>query len=124
VGERVNRRLGFVPSPELVGHVAAGTAVIERADRDVISFYLTTQAFRTSEVRVLLKQGLGEKLHATTSKTFHVAIPIERHLLVRAFASDPSRMLFDAETYERFRTERRAEIWRLLLAAMGASASV
>jgi hypothetical protein len=51
-------------------------------------------------------------------------IPVDRHLLVNEFASDAGGLLFEAETYERFRTERRAEIWRHLLAAMGASASV
>lgn len=59
---------------DLVGHVAAGSAVIEPADRETISFYLATQAFRTSEVRVLLKQGLGEKIEAADVQTFHVAM--------------------------------------------------
>ena len=59
---------------ELAGHVAPATAVIERADRDIIALYLATQAFRTAEVRVLLKQGLGDKLHATDLQTFHVAM--------------------------------------------------
>jgi hypothetical protein len=59
---------------ELVGHVAVGTTVIEPADRDTISFYLATQAFRTSEMRVLLEQGLGDKLEAADLQTFHVAM--------------------------------------------------
>ena len=59
---------------ELAAHVAPGTAIIERADRDIITVYLATQAFRTAEVRVLLKQGLGDRLHATDVQTFHVAM--------------------------------------------------
>jgi hypothetical protein len=59
---------------EFVGHAAAGTTVIEPADRETISLYLATQAFRTSEVRVLLKQGLGDKLEAEDLQTFHVAM--------------------------------------------------
>jgi len=46
-------------------------------------------------------------------------IPVERHLLVSEFATDPTRLLFDAATYDRFRAERRREIWKLLLAVVG-----
>ena len=59
---------------ELAGHVAPGTAVIERADRGIITFYLATQAFHTAEARVLLKQGLGDKLQATDLQTPHVGM--------------------------------------------------
>lgn len=50
-------------------------------------------------------------------------IPVERHLLVDEFASDPSRLVFDAETYDRFRTQRRGEIWKLLRSAMESDGS-
>ena len=56
----------------VAGHVPPGTAVIEPAEREVFSLYLATQAFRTPEMRVLLKQGLGDKHDVTNLQTFHV----------------------------------------------------
>lgn len=41
-------------------------------------------------------------------------VPIELHLLADEFASDPSTLKFDKETYDRFRTSRRRAIWRSL----------
>lgn len=59
---------------DVAGEAPPGAAVIEPADREVMSFYLATQAFRTPEVRVLLEQGLSHKLRATDLQTFHVAM--------------------------------------------------
>jgi hypothetical protein len=39
-------------------------------------------------------------------------VPIEKHLLVADFASDPATLLFDLATFNRFRMERRTEIWK------------
>jgi len=38
-------------------------------------------------------------------------VPIERHLLVAQFASDPSTLVFDKATFDQFRTLRRDAIW-------------
>lgn len=46
------------------------------------------------------------------------AIPIEKHLLVSRFADDPTLLAFDRTTYDTFREERRAEVWRLARAAV------
>lgn len=59
---------------EALEECSPGTVVIEEGDRGIMSQYLATQAFRTSEVRVLLKQGLGDKLEAADLQTFHVAM--------------------------------------------------
>jgi hypothetical protein len=46
------------------------------------------------------------------------AVPVEKHLLLREFSEDPSRLTFDAETYHRFREMRRAKISELLRGAV------
>jgi hypothetical protein len=54
--------------------------------------------------------------------------PIEKHLLLDEFATDPSRLVFDVETYKDFRVRRAEAIWRIcertvnpeLLASKGA----
>lgn len=51
-----------------------GTVVIEDGDRGVMSQYVATQAFRTSEERILLEQGLGYALENTDLQTLHVAM--------------------------------------------------
>lgn len=38
-------------------------------------------------------------------------VPIDRHLLVEEFATDPSRLTFDEATFDRFRSLRREAIW-------------
>jgi len=47
------------------------------------------------------------------------AVPLDRHLLVKWFADDPSRLKFEVDTYADFRTKRRAEIWDKLQTALG-----
>ncbi|MBA3973335.1 MAG: hypothetical protein C0504_03840 [Candidatus Solibacter sp.] len=39
-------------------------------------------------------------------------IPIEKHLLVRSYADNPADLKFDRLTFDAFRQERRAGIWR------------
>ncbi|MBI4178960.1 DUF262 domain-containing protein [bacterium] len=51
-------------------------------------------------------------------------VPIEKHLLVLDFATDPARLAFDADTYDRFRGMRRDEIWRLLRTVVDPDAAV
>src|SRR2546425_8810592 len=41
-------------------------------------------------------------------------VPIERHLLIDGFSTNPASLIFDRETYDRFRAERRNAIWRSL----------
>jgi hypothetical protein len=41
-------------------------------------------------------------------------VPVENHLLLPEFASDPSLLNFAADTYRDFRERRRAEIFRIL----------
>jgi hypothetical protein len=41
-------------------------------------------------------------------------VPIERHLLVDQFASDPSKLAFDKPTFDQFRSLRRDAIWASL----------
>lgn len=41
-------------------------------------------------------------------------VPIERHLLVEEFADDPTKLVFDKATFDRFRSLRRDAIWASL----------
>jgi Protein of unknown function DUF262 len=41
-------------------------------------------------------------------------VPIDLHLLVEEFSANPSNLAFDRTTYDRFRHERRAAIWKSL----------
>jgi hypothetical protein len=45
-------------------------------------------------------------------------VPIENHLLLPEFASDPSLLKFDVETYNDFRNRRRAAIFAILKRAI------
>lgn len=40
-------------------------------------------------------------------------VDIEKHLMLTAFARDPSRLAFDVDTYRRFRDDRLAAIWSI-----------
>jgi hypothetical protein len=40
-------------------------------------------------------------------------VPIEKHLLLRKFATDPSALTFDVETYRHFRDQRADTIWEI-----------
>jgi hypothetical protein len=50
-------------------------------------------------------------------------VPIERHLLVDEFASDPSKLAFDKATFDRFRALRRDAIWASLKRVVDTEAS-
>jgi len=41
-------------------------------------------------------------------------VPIEKHLLVEPYASHPDRLIFDAETFGRFRKERKSKLFGIL----------
>lgn len=41
-------------------------------------------------------------------------VPIDRHLLVEEFATEPSKLAFDKPTFDRFRSLRREAIWNSL----------
>jgi hypothetical protein len=45
-------------------------------------------------------------------------VPIEDHLLIKSFADDPTKLTFDAPTYQTFRDQRAAEIHRIIRAAV------
>ncbi len=40
-------------------------------------------------------------------------VEIEKHLLLKEYAEDPSKLEFTVEAFTAFRTKRRAEIWKL-----------
>ncbi len=48
------------------------------------------------------------------SRLMAQGVPIERHLLVPEFATDPSKLAFDKPTFDRFRSMRREAIWASL----------
>lgn len=41
-------------------------------------------------------------------------VPIDRHLLIDEFSTDPSKLTFDKSTFDRFRSLRRDAIWKSL----------
>lgn len=48
------------------------------------------------------------------SRLQKAGIPIEKHLLVDPFASDPSQLAFDAGTFDAFRKDRRDKLFSIL----------
>lgn len=90
----------------------------------------TASAFPLDEIKQYFRSSRGPALSLLTP-IFGTGVcgkrsgvPIEKHLRVLDFAADPARLAFDADTYDRFRSMRRDEIWHLLRTVVDPDASV
>lgn len=59
---------------QALGHPKPGIKIVDDGDRDIMGTYLATQAFRTSEQRILLEHGLDKSSEDTDLRSIHVVM--------------------------------------------------